>query len=79
MIKNLSNTQKKILAGIITITFPIWMLVLPLVMLVAMIAILYALITATAFTNVKIVGVSSEQRLGKLSLWDCCRRTSFYL
>lgn len=45
MIKNLSNTQKKILAGIITITFPIWMLALPFVMLVAMIAILYAEIT----------------------------------
>jgi hypothetical protein len=45
MIKNLSNTQKKIFAGIITITFPIWMLALPFVMLVAMIAILYAEIT----------------------------------
>ncbi len=45
MIKNLSNTQKKILAGIITITFPIWILALPFFMLVAMIAILYAEIT----------------------------------
>ena len=42
MIKNLSNTQKKILAGIITITFPIWLLALPFVVLVGMIAILYA-------------------------------------
>ena len=41
MIKNLSNTQKKILAGIITITFPIWMLALPFLVLVGMIAILY--------------------------------------
>ena len=41
MIKNLSNTQKKILAGIITITFPIWLLALPFVVLVGMIAILY--------------------------------------
>ena len=41
LIKNLSNTQKKILAGVITITFPIWMLTLPFLMLVAMIAILY--------------------------------------
>lgn len=41
-IKNLSNTQKKILAGIITITFPIWLLALPFVVLVGMIAILYA-------------------------------------
>jgi hypothetical protein len=41
MIKNLSNTQKKILAGIITITFPIWLLALPFVVLFGMIAILY--------------------------------------
>ena len=41
MIKNLSNTQKKIFAGIITITFPIWLLALPFVVLVGMIAILY--------------------------------------
>ena len=46
LIKNLSNTQKKILAGVITITFPIWLLArllaLPFLMLIAMIAILYA-------------------------------------
>ena len=42
LIKNLSNTQKKILAGVISITFPIWILALPFLMLVAMIAILYA-------------------------------------
>lgn len=42
LIKKLSNTQKKILAGIIAITFPIWMLALPFFTLVAMIAILYA-------------------------------------
>ena len=41
MIKNLSNTQKKILAGFISITFPIWLLALPFVVLVGMIAILY--------------------------------------
>ena len=41
LIKNLSNTQKKILAGVISITFPIWLLALPFVMLFGMIAILY--------------------------------------
>jgi len=41
LIKNLSNTQKKILAGIIAITFPIWILALPFLMLIAIIAILY--------------------------------------
>ena len=41
LIKNLSNTQKKILAGIITITLPIWLLALPFVVLFGMIAILY--------------------------------------
>ena len=40
-IKNLSNTQKKILAGVISITFPIWLLALPFVVLFGMIAILY--------------------------------------
>ena len=41
LIKNLSNTQKKILAGVISITFPIWLLALPFVVLFGMIAILY--------------------------------------
>ena len=42
MIKNLSNTQKKILAGVITITFPVWLLALPFLIFFGMIAILYA-------------------------------------
>jgi len=42
LIKNLSNTQKKILAGVIAITFPVWLLALPFLVLVGMIAILYA-------------------------------------
>ena len=41
LIKNLSNTQKKILAAILAITFPIWLLALPFVVLFGMIAILY--------------------------------------
>lgn len=41
-IKNLSNTQKKILAGVITITFPVWLLALPFLIFFGMIAILYA-------------------------------------
>ena len=41
MVKVMTNTQKKILAGVLTITFPIWLLALPFVMLFGMIAILY--------------------------------------
>jgi hypothetical protein len=41
LIKNLSNTQKKILAGFISITMPIWILALPFLVLFGMIAILY--------------------------------------
>ena len=43
MIKNLSNTQKKILAGIISITFPVWILVvIPLFVLFGIFALIYA-------------------------------------
>ena len=41
MVKAMTNKQKKILAGVLTITFPIWLLALPFVMLFGMIAILY--------------------------------------
>ena len=44
-IKNLSNTQKKILAGVLTITFPIWIVIaLPLYVVFGMLALLYAII-----------------------------------
>jgi hypothetical protein len=56
MIKNLSNTQKKILAGIIAITFPIWILALPFVVLFGMIAILY---TEIAYA----LGVEEDEKI----------------
>ncbi len=43
LIKNLSNTQKKILAAILAITCPIWILVvIPLFVLFAVFALIYA-------------------------------------
>ena len=43
MIKNLSNTQKKIVAMILTITFPVWILiVVPLLVVFMMFALIYA-------------------------------------
>jgi hypothetical protein len=45
LIKNLSNTQKKILAGVLTITSPVWIIIaFPLFVLFGMSALLYAII-----------------------------------
>ena len=45
LIKNLSNTQKKILAGVLTITSPAWILIaFPLFVVFGMLALLYAII-----------------------------------
>lgn len=41
LIKNLSNTQKKILAGVITITMPIWIFALPFLMLFGLMIVMY--------------------------------------
>ena len=42
-IKNLSNKQKKILAGVLAITFPVWILVIvPLFIVFMIFAIIYA-------------------------------------
>ena len=56
LIKNLSNTQKKILAGVISITMPIWILALPFLMLFGMIAILY---TEIAYA----LGVEEDEKI----------------
>lgn len=41
LIKNLSNTQKKILAAVITITMPIWIFALPFLMLFGLMIVMY--------------------------------------
>lgn len=44
-IKNLSNTQKKILAAFLTITFPVWIIIaFPVFVVFGMLALLYAII-----------------------------------
>ena len=43
IIQTLSNTQKKILAGVLAITFPVWVLVIvPLFIVFMIFAIIYA-------------------------------------
>jgi hypothetical protein len=43
LIKNLSNTQKKIIAVLLTVTFPFWVLIVfPLFILFGIFALIYA-------------------------------------
>ncbi len=42
MVKAMTNTQKKILAGVLTITFPVWLIVVvPLLVVFMMFALIY--------------------------------------
>lgn len=43
MVKTMTNKQKKILAGVLTITFPVWIIVvIPLFVLFGIFALIYA-------------------------------------